>query len=320
MGSIISMSGCGAMVACMKCQNITNCICGCFGISGNNIKAKKRSKVVYLLLMALSVLFAVVLQYNISPHLNIKGIWDIGCGQDGQHAIYNTDIKNCKGAAAVYRISFMGAVFYLANAFGSFCSSNFHSNYWPAKLFSWVTLMGSSIFIPNTVFTTGYDWVSRIVSFLFLIAQIVILIDFSYTWNDNWVNKSDNLELANQSGKRYLVGLISVSTIFYIVSMVSIILMYLYFGHCPELNFFISITLIGIVSFTCLQLFGDNEGSLLSSSIVSLYCTWLCLSSITSYVDNHNTPENKRCNVMNHNLDNTTRIFLGGVIAGLSLA
>ncbi len=320
MGSIISMSSCGAMMACFTCQNVTNCICKCFGISGTGNTAKQRSKLVYLFLMALSVVFAVVLQYSISPHLNIKGIWDIGCGQDDKKAIYVTEIDHCKGAAAVYRISFMGAIFYLFNAICTICYRNFHSNHWTLKIFLWIVLMGSSIFIPNTVFTTGYDWVSRTVSFLFLIAQIVILIDFSYSWNDNWVGKSDALELQNRSGKCYLIGLLSFSTIFYLVSIVGIVMMYLYFGHCRPLNAFISITLVGIIAFSYLQLFGDNEGSLLSSSIVALYCTWLCLSSITSYVDDPDTPKEKRCNVMTHTLDNTSSIIIGGIIAGISLS
>ena len=96
--------------------------------------------------------------------------------------------------------------------------------------------------------------------------------------------------------------------------------MYIYFGHCETLTIFITITLVGIIIFTYLQLFNSSDASLLSSSIVSLYCTWLCISSITSYVDNPDTPDNKKCNIVNYNSDNVSSIVIGAVIAGLSLA
>jgi hypothetical protein len=320
MGSVISMSSCAGACACLTCDKLTSCICKSLGVEGNSIKAKKKSKVIYLFLMALSVFFAVVLQYSISPHLNIKGIWDIGCGDDDEKAIYSTQINNCKGTAAVYRISFMSTVFFLLNAIGCFCSDNFHSNHWSMKIFIWIILMGSSIFIPNTVFSTGYDWFSRIVSFLFLITQVVVLIDFSYKWNNNWVNKSSELELENKNGQKYLLGLISISSIFYIISLVGISFMYNYFGHCGILSTFITVTFIGSFLFSCVQLCTDNSGSILSSSIVTLYCVWLCLSSITSYIDKEGIPDNKKCNIMNYTIDNVSSIIMGGVIAGLSLA
>ena len=320
MGSIISMSSCAGFFACITCQNITKCFCRCLGIEGDSEKAAKKSKIVYLMLMTLAVFLAVLLQYSISPHLNIKGIWDIGCEETDKDAIYSTQINNCKGTAAVYRISFMSTVFFLFNAIGCLCQRRFHSNYWSSKIVIWCLLMLSSIFIPNTVFSSGYDWFSRIVSFLFLITQIVILIDFAYTWNNKWVNRANELELENRSGKPYLCGLLSISAAFYLISFTSMVFMYLYFSHCALLNSFISITLVGSLIFTYLQLFNDNEGSLLSSSIVTLYCTWLCISAITSYVDDPDTPENQKCNIINNNLDNKSSIIMGGIIAGLSLA
>ena len=321
MGSIISISSCTTCLTCFTCEKLTNCACKSFGIEGDSLSAKKKSKFVYLSLMTMSVFFAVILQYSISPHINIKGIWDIGCDITDKNAIYSTQINNCKGSAAVYRISFMSTVFYLFNTIGCLCSNNFHGRYWFMKLLFWFTLMISSIFIPNYVFGYQYEWFSRIISFLFLIAQISILIDFSYSWNDRWVAKSTEIEESNGSnGSKYIVGLLLFSTLFYLISVVGIVLMYMYFGHCETLTIFITITLVGIIIFTYLQLFNSSDASLLSSSIVSLYCTWLCISSITSYVDNPDIPDNKKCNIVNYNNDNVSSIIIGAVIAGLSLA
>lgn len=316
------MSGCGAALACFTCQNLTSCFCHCLGISGDSDKAKHRSKIVYLILLSLSVFWAVLLQYSISPHLNIKGIWDIGCEQEAGDAIYVTSFNNCKGTAAVYRISFMSTLFFLANAVGCFLNRNFHSSCWPQKIFLWLVMMVSAIFIPNTVFSSGYEWFSRLVSFLFLMAQIVILVDFSYRWNDKWVDRSDHLEREEGEGrgKKYLVGLLTISTIFYLISLAGIALMYRYFGNCQLLAVFITITLLGSLFFTYLQLFFDNTGSLFTSSIVTLYCTWLCLSAVSSYEDDPSSPADKKCQLTTNYLDNTTSIIVGGIIAGLSLA
>ena len=60
MGSIMSMSSCAGFCACFTCQKITDCMCKSLGVAGNSESAKKRSKIVYLLLMSLSVFLAVL--------------------------------------------------------------------------------------------------------------------------------------------------------------------------------------------------------------------------------------------------------------------
>ena len=219
MTSIIS----GAICSSLACSTVTKCCCYSLGISGNSETARMRSSLVYLVLMGLSVFLAVILQYSIAPHLNIKGIWDIGCDERDGSALITKEIEGCKGTLAVYRISFAGAIFSLANALATRLNRNFHSNHWVLKIFGWTILMISSIFIPNSLFGSAFEWTSRVISFLFLLVQIVILIDFSYSWNSSWVEKSES-PYNNNNNNKYLAALLCFSSLFYLISLVAICL------------------------------------------------------------------------------------------------
>jgi serine incorporator 1/3 len=76
--------------------------------------------------------------------------------------------------------------------------------------------------------------------------------------------------------------------------LVAIGILYKYFvdsdGGCAENTWVISLTLLAIIGMTAIQLSSsDGEGSLLTSSVMSLYATYLCFSIVS-----HNP--NGRCN------------------------
>jgi hypothetical protein len=122
--------------------------------------------------------------------------WKINCdpsvaGQSDDPSSWLPEQKtyylNCKGNAAVYRVSFMQAVFFLTMMLGTLCSRGFHAGMYLFKSVMWVVLMGTALFLPNWLFDdTGYAWVSRVASVLFLIVQILVLVEFAYTLNEDW--------------------------------------------------------------------------------------------------------------------------------------
>jgi hypothetical protein len=67
---------------------------------------------------------------------------------------------------------------------------------------------------------------------------------------------------------------------FYILTVTGIGLLYEYFGDCSENTWIITLTLLGVVALTGIQLSG-TEGSLLTSSVMSLYAVYLAYSMVS---------------------------------------
>jgi len=187
---------------------------------------------------------------------------------------------SCKGNAAVYRISLMTAAFFFLMAAGSAVSKAAHTGFWAPKMLLYTALIVAGFFLPNYVFDdSGYAWISRVSSFLFLLAQITILVDFGYKWNDSWVKNAQKEEAEGHAGScqgccggwfgngsRYYGGILASCGIFYVFWLVGISLMFKYYT-CSTSQAFIAITLILVLIMTALQLATPDAGALLPSAV-----------------------------------------------------
>ena len=122
----------------------------------------------------------------------------------------------------------------------------------------------------------NYAWFARFSAFLFLIYQQIILIDFAYNWNQSWVAKSEAAD--NYS---WLYALLGTSFLFFSGSIVVIGFMFKYFYGCSENDAILIITVVLSVFSVALQVFVSETGSLLVSSVVCAYATYLCYASVT---------------------------------------
>ena len=122
----------------------------------------------------------------------------------------------------------------------------------------------------------NYAWFARFSAFLFLIYQQIILIDFAYNWNKSWVARSEAAD--NYS---WLYALLGTSFLFFSGSIVVIAFMFQYFYGCSENDAILIITVVLCVLSVALQLFVSETGSLLVSSIVCAYATYLCYAAVT---------------------------------------
>ena len=91
-------------------------------------------------------------------------------------------------------------------------------------------------------------------------------------------DSADRLEWG--SGAKWLKATIAVCAAFYLLAFVGIGLLYHYFSGCGGNTAIITMTLLGIVALTVLQLSGF-EGSLLTSSVISLYVVYLGYSAVS---------------------------------------
>lgn len=145
--------------------------------------------------------------------------------------------------------------------------------------------------MPNETFTQ-YGSACAVFGALFLLVQLVLLIDFGYRWSEKL------LELYEDTDNRQYLTVLSIVTISMILgSVVGIGLLYGYFStSCPLNQFFISFNLI-LAVITCVvsihpRIQENNPTSGLPvASVVCTYCTYLVSSALM------NEPE-EACNPM----------------------
>jgi len=133
----------------------------------------------------------------------------------------------------------------------------------------------------------GFPAVARIISSMFLLLQILLLIDFGYRWNEDWVNRAYADSVGDEaSDKKWLFGVLGASAFMYIGSFVGIGLMYSNY-NCH--TGFITSTLVGLVLFTVLSVFREKligiEGAILPSAVVAAYTTYLTWTALQSQPD-----------------------------------
>lgn len=280
-----------------------------------------------MLLLTIAITFALWFQYNVGPGIvqetgwvwktyrAIPGTgklvykaWKNGCDQ------YQGDLlSQCAGNAGVYRPMFLATLFFIFSAMATHLQPHLNREAWPAKYAVFLFALLFTMFIPNSPLFTGFFlWTSRIGATVFVVLQQVILIDVAYNWNDDWVEKSNEADrISYGSGGGWLKAIVGMCALMYSASIVGIGLLYHFFDGCPENTWVITLTLLGILAMTALQLTGQ-DGSLLTSSVMSVYAVYLCFSIVSK---NPNGSCNPR---LGHN--DVSGIVIGLTLTAISLA
>ena len=139
--------------------------------------------------------------------------------------------------------------------------------------------------------------IGSICGFIFILIQLILLIDFAHSWNENWVAKGE------EGSKAHYAGLIFFTATFYIASLVAIILLYVFYASKPPCNlniFFVTLNLflciiVSIVSVLPAVQSHHPTSGLLQSSFVTLYVVFLTWSAMTSEESGNTGLEGKIC-------------------------
>jgi hypothetical protein len=123
---------------------------------------------------------------------------------------------------------------------------------------------------------------SKFGSGLFLLVQVVMLLDFTNNWNDSWVEKDE---------KKWEIALLVVTVVCYLSTFAFSGVLFMWFnpsGHDCGLNvFFIVMTLILAFAFAIVALHPQVNGSIMPASVISVYCAYLCYTSLSSEPDDY---------------------------------
>jgi hypothetical protein len=160
---------------------------------------------------------------------------------------------------------------------------------WIAKLLVFLLFLILAYLLPNPFFD-GWTQVARVVAGLYLVVQIIMLIDFAYRWNEDWIDEK----------KDWKKGILAVSLFLYCGCIVGLALAFIWFGGggCNTEKFVISWTLIMTLIFSLVSMLEIVEkGAILTSAVVTTYCYWLLYSALLSDPDNCNTFDSDKSEV-----------------------
>jgi len=285
---------CMGSICCGACKA---CGTGCSKVSPT---AGYSTRLPYLLFMFVGIIVAEILKIWGSKKLLDLYFWS--------YQVCNTEA--CAGNQALLRMSLPLALFFLTFFFFMFSekSASIHHSCWPGKVIYFLGLAVCSYLLsPDSVFTV-YAHIAQFGGAIFMLLQILLLIDMAYRWNASWVEKEK---------KVFLFLIIFISLAILITSIVFWVLMFLDFNHgsaCGVEQFNIVFLIILSMASLLLSISGYiDHGALLPACVVVGYGTFLVYTGLKS--------DPSTCNKLAAlaNSTSVTSIVIGIAIAGVSV-
>ncbi|KAL0388277.1 UNVERIFIED_CONTAM: Serine incorporator 2 [Sesamum radiatum] len=191
--------------------------------------------------------------------------------------------RECYHTMGVLRVS-LGCFIFFFLMFVTTCNTRklhekrnaWHSGWWALKFVLLLISFVIPFFIP-TDYIQLYGELARVGAGIFLILQLVSVIEFITWWNNYWMSDEKNKSSCS-------IGLF-MSTVFYIASVCGIAVMYVLYASktsCSLNIFFISWTGVLLIVMMVISLHSRVNRGLLSSGIMASYIVFLCWTAIRS--------------------------------------
>lgn len=211
------------------------------------------------------------------------------------------DCQAVVGYMAVYRICFGMAAFFLIMAFMMIGVKSSRDNrsaiqngMWGMKYMLVALIVVAAFFIPaDSAFGTTMMYIGMVGGFVFILIQLVLLVDFAHSWAEVWVSNYEETE-----SRGWCAALYSVTLINYSLTLAGVIILFNYFASnegCGMNKFLISVNLIFVIILSIVSILPDVQehqprSGLLQSSVVSLYTIYLIWSALSSNPDKNCNP------------------------------
>ncbi|CAG5130492.1 unnamed protein product, partial [Candidula unifasciata] len=194
------------------------------------------------------------------------------------------------GYKAVYRLSLAVVIFYFLHVLlTAFVPSSNHwrasiqNGYWGFKFLVLIGLCVAAFFIP-TEFSIYWMYVGMTGGVLFILLQLILLVDFTHSWNARW-----NGRKRGQRNKCGFVGTVVVAALLFAVTILGMVFLFFYYGWqgCTTNHIFLSVNigLCALLTFLtllpCTMKRNPNAG-LLQASVICVYVVYLTWSGLTS--------------------------------------
>ncbi|KAJ8267687.1 hypothetical protein COCON_G00128590 [Conger conger] len=293
----------GACMALCSLASCASCLCGsapCL-LSGccpstNNSTV---TRLVYSFFLLLGTMVSIIM---ILPGMEMQLNKIPGFCKDGTSLIIVGNKVNCDiivGYKSVYRMCFAMACFFFL-----FClimvrvrsskdpRARIQNGFWFFKFMILVGITVGAFFIPDGTFNTVWFYFGMVGSFIFILIQLILLVDFAHTWNETWVGKAEE-----GNTKCWFAGLLFFTILFYSLAFAAVVLFYLFYiqpDDCAEHKVFISLNLIFCIIVSIVSILpkvqeAQPQSGLLQSSLITLYTMYVTWSAMA------NNP-NRKCN------------------------
>ncbi|XP_077577197.1 serine incorporator 2-like [Stigmatopora nigra] len=294
MGACMALCSLASCASCL-CGSAPCLLCGCCPSSNNSTV----TRLVFSFFLFLGTLVsAIMILPGMETQLRkIPGFCQGGSTIPGIENQFDCDF--ILGYKSVYRMCFaMTCFFFLFFLIMIRVKSSkdpraaLQNGFWFFKFLILVGITVGAFFIHDPTFNIVWYYFGLVGSILFIIIQLILLIDFAHSWNKAWVENAEN-----NDNKCWYAGLLTFTTLNYALAFSAVVLFYVYYTQpddCTEhkvvisLNFLFCI-IISIVSILPKVQEAQPHSGLLQASIISLYTMYVTWSAMT------NNP-NRKCN------------------------
>ncbi|XP_037130359.1 serine incorporator 2 [Syngnathus acus] len=294
MGACMALCSLASCASCL-CGSAPCLLCGCCPSSNNSTV----TRLVFSFFLLLGTFVSAIMIFpGMETQLRkIPGFCQGGSTIPGFENQFDCDV--IVGYKSVYRICFAMTCFFflffiimLRVRSSKDPRASLQNGFWFFKFLILVGIMVGAFFITDPVFHTVWYYFGLLGSLLFIIIQLILLIDFAHSWNKAWVGKAED-----NDNKCWYAGLLSFTFLFYALAFTAIVLFYHYYTRsddCTEHKVIISLNLIFCVIVSIVSILPNVQeaqpySGLLQASLISLYTMYVTWSALT------NNP-NRKCN------------------------
>ncbi|XP_067838750.1 serine incorporator 5 [Heptranchias perlo] len=195
------------------------------------------------------------------------------------------------GYSAVYKVCFGMAIFFfiffllMINVKTSKdCRAYLHNGFWFAKLVVLGGMCAGAFFIPDQdTFHKAWLYIGAAGAFLFILIQLILLVEFAHKWNKTWWAGTSN-------NKCWYAALALVTLILYSIAVLAVVLMVIFYTDpdgCKLSKILLGVNtglcfIVSMVAITpCVQKYQPNSG-LLQSGVISCYVMYLTFSALAN--------------------------------------
>jgi len=202
----------------------------------------------------------------------------------------------CYGALAVYRVTFgltvyhaILALFLIGVKNSTDWRASIQDGWFPVKFIALVGLVVLSFLIPNSFFRV-YGWIMVVGAAFFILIQLVLLVEFAYSWAESWLLKMEDEELeTGGDSKKWYILLLTATFALLAAGIALTGAMYKLFcpSDCGVNIFFVTFNLIAGLAYCALAVHpkvreGRPSSGMLQAAVVFVYSTYLVWSALMS--------------------------------------
>ena len=276
MGSLV-----GCCIRSVCCIGTGCCIGCCFVCSKCGAIPRVFARIAYVCFALFWIVVSIIFLFYGNYIFSVFNGY-LGCPKD-------SNLDSCIQISAVYRTSLTLAIFHLVLflicLFKSKVSSAIHEGVWPIKFLVVIGIFIGTLFITNSFFK-GYGYFAMVMSFFFLVYEMILLIEIAYSWNKMWIGQYEQSSEKNSSEYTFCWAAIIITgtIIFYSGGLIICILLFIYYHSIPWHIADTSLTIVFGIAFSIISVspIVKSGGSLFTCSLVFLFTSCLCASSILS--------------------------------------